>query len=432
MPEPMSTLPRIAITGTGAVCGAGLSPQAIFDAVQEGRSSVGPITYWNAEQWPVQVAAQVTGVRDQTLVDDRKLHKTVLRTDLFGIYAGDQAIRNSGWREWRAALPAEEAAGFNDRSGIVVGSGGGSYQVNYDFLPLLHASGGDMGKFGQELPSVVHPMWLLRILPNNVLCHVGIRNQFKGANACITNQCVSGALAIAEAAGFLRTGEGDRLVAIGHDAPIEPETVLGYHTLGLLSRDQVRSFDRQRTGTIFGEGAAGMLLEPWQTAIARGATVLGEFLGSGCASEASGVVHLQEDGDGPERAMISALADAGLAPGDVGMIVAHGNGTPASDASEARAILRVFGPDGPPVTAFKWAIGHTLAAAGALDCVLALEALRRGAVPGIPSLTSVDPAFAGLPVSREHRAPRCGTALVICRGFGGMNVALILGKGKDS
>ncbi len=428
----MSTSPRIAITGSGAVCGAGLNPAAIFDAILEGRSAVAPIAYWDASGWPIQVAAQLTGVKDQVLVDDRKLHKSISRTDLFGIYAGDEAIKSSGLRAFRDGLPEGEIPEFNDRSGLVVGSGGGSYQVNYDFFPLLSSSAGDMVKFGQELASSVHPMWLLRILPNNVLCHVGIRNNFKGTNACITNQCASGALALAEAVASLRIGEADRIIAVGHDAPIEPEAVLGYHHLGLLSADSVRSFDAERTGTIFGEGAAAVALEPLEAAKARQATILGEFLGSGAVSEASGIVHLQPDGDGPARAIALALADAGIAPKDVGMIVAHGNGTPNSDASEAAAILRVFGDNPPPVTAFKWAIGHTLAAAGTLDAVLALEALHRNVVPGIPTLNQVDPEFAALPVSREPREPRSGIALIICRGFGGMNVALVIRRSTDS
>jgi 3-oxoacyl-[acyl-carrier-protein] synthase-1 len=422
----MSTSPRIAITGSGAVCGAGLNPQTIFDAILEGRSAMGPINYWDASDWPIQVAAQITGIKDQVLVDDRKLHKSISRTDLFGIYAGDEAIKSSGVPAFRAALPEAEVPGFNDRSGLVVGSGGGSYQVNYDFFPLLSSSKGDMVRFGQELASSVHPMWLLRILPNNVLCHVGIRNHFKGTNACITNQCASGALALAEAAASLKIGEADRIVAVGHDAPIEPEAVLGYHQLGLLSADVLRPFDARRTGTIFGEGAAALALEPLESAQARQATVIGEFLGSGAVSEATGIVQLRADGDGPARAIALALADAGISPDEVGMIVAHGNGTPNSDASEATAILRMFGDKAPPVTAFKWATGHTLAAAGTLDTVLALEALNRKAVPGIPTLHQVDPSFAALPVSREIRPPRSGIALIICRGFGGMNVALLV------
>jgi 3-oxoacyl-[acyl-carrier-protein] synthase-1 len=428
----MSPFPRIAITGSSAVCGAGLQPAAIFDAILEGRSAIGPIQYWDMAEWPIQVAAQLTGVKDQVLVEDRKLHKSVSRTDLFGIYAGDQAIQSSGFRAQREALPETDVPGYNDRSGLVVGSGGGCYQFNYDFFPLMTASGGDLVKFGTELSSTVHPMWLLRILPNNVLCHVGIRNNFKGTNACITNQCASGAMAVVESAASLRTGEADRIVAIAHDTPIEPEVILGYHNLGLLSADAVRTFDRQRGGTVFGEGAAGLAMEPLESAVARGAEILGEFLGSGCVTEATGIVQLRPDGDGPERAIRLALAEAGISPQEVGMIVAHGNGTRNSDASEATAILRVFGCDAPPVTAFKWAIGHTLAAAGTLDAVLALEALRRNVVPGIPTLHELDPEFAGLPASPEPCAPRSGIALVICRGFGGMNVAIVLKKGGNS
>ena len=154
--------------------------------------------------------------------------------------------------------------------------------------------------------------------------------------------------------------------------------------------------------------------------------MLGEFLGHGCVTEATGVVDLRPDGDGPARAIALALADAKIAADDVGMIVAHGNGTRASDASEAKGILRAFGGNPPPVTAFKWCVGHLLAASGILDLVLALEALRHGTAPGIATLDSVDAEFSTLPVSREPQKPRSDIALVLCRGFGGMNVALVV------
>jgi 3-oxoacyl-[acyl-carrier-protein] synthase-1 len=120
-----------------------------------------------------------------------------------------------------------------------------------------------------------------------------------------------------------------------------------------------------------------------------------------------------------------ALADAGIEPGAVGLVVAHGNGTRMSDASEARGLRRVFGNALPPITAFKWAFGHLIAASGLLDLVLALQALREGIVPGIPTLNTLDPELAPLPVSREPQSPRGDIALVLCRGFGGMNVALL-------
>jgi 3-oxoacyl-[acyl-carrier-protein] synthase-1 len=378
----------------------------------------------------VRVAAGVNGVKNQQLVEDRKLHKSISRTDFFGIYAGGEAIKSSGIPAHRETLDATDVPAFNDRSGIVVGSGGGAYNANYEYFPLMTAADGDMRKFGGELGATVNPMWLLKNLPNNVLCHVGIRHMFKGTNACITNQCAGGVLAVAEAAESLRTDEADRIAAIGHDTLIEPEAVLGYHKLGLLSADVLRPFDRDRTGTIFGEGGAAVVLEKFDVAQARNAAILGEFLGHGCVTEATGVVDLRPDGDGPERAIALALADAGIAAADVGMIVAHGNGTLASDASEAKGIMRVFGGNPPPVTAFKWAVGHLIAASGILDFVLALEALRHGVVPGVPTLNSVDPEFSSLPVSREAQTPRSDIALVLCRGFGGMNVALIVRAAK--
>jgi 3-oxoacyl-[acyl-carrier-protein] synthase-1 len=422
----MNSSPRIVITGLGAVSGAGLTAETIWQAVRSGKSAVGPITQWDAAQWPVRRAAEVTGVSDSTLVADRKLHKFLSRTDLFGLYATDLAVRQSGLLAHREGLSPADATLFNDRTGVFVGSGGGAFQNSYDFFPVLTAAEGALPAFGREIESGVNPMWLLTRLPNNVLCYIGIRYGFKGTNACITNQCVSGALAVAEAAAAIWCGEADRAVAAGHDAPIEPETLLHYHRLGLLSEESLRPFDQARAGTVFGEGGAALLLEREADARARGARVLGEFLGSGCATEATGIVEVRPDGDGVKRAIELALADAQLTPGQVGLIVAHGNGTRASDASEARAIREIFGADPPPVTAFKWAVGHAIAASGALDLVLAMTALEHRVVPGIATLESPDPELMPLPVSRDPRQPRHDIALVISRGFGGMNVALLI------
>jgi 3-oxoacyl-(acyl-carrier-protein) synthase len=422
----MSTPHKIAITGAGAVCGAGLGVDAIWDAVVHGRSAIKEIRSWDASRWPARLAAEVTGVDSRALVEDRKVHKLITRTDLFGLYAAGAAIHGSGIALHRDTLATEAVSHFNDRSGVFAGSGGGNYRNSYEFFPLLTATGGDLEKFGRDLNEHVNPMWLLRILPNNVVCHVGIRHNFKGTNACITNQCVGGAMAVAEAAAVLRAGEADRAVAVGHDTPLEPETVLHYDRLGLMSPDGLRPFDRDRCGTVFGEGASAVLLESTADAQARQATILGEFLGSGCTTEATGILDLRPDGDGLSRAIEICLADAGVSADAVGMIVAHGNGTHASDASEVRALGRVFGASPPPVTGFKWAFGHLIAASGTLDLVLALYALREGIVPGIPTLNSLDPEFGSFPVGRAPQRPRSDIALVLCRGFGGMNVALVV------
>jgi len=422
----MNNSERIVITGSGAVCGAGLTVDGIWEAVLAGRSAIKEIKSWDTARWPTRMAAEVTGVDNRTLVEDRKLHKIITRSDLFGLYAAGAAIHNSAVLRHRETLDDAAAAQFNDRCGVFAGSGGGNYRSNYDFFPLLTAAGGDLQKFGQELSENVNPMWLLKILPNNVVCHIGIRHNFKGANACITNHCVGGALAVAEASEALRAGEADRAVAVGHDTPIEPETVFHYHRLGLESPDTLQPFNQERRGTLFGEGAAAVMLERLGDAETRQAEILGEFLGSGCTTEATGVIDLRPDGDGLSRAIEIALADAGVSADAIGMVVAHGNGTRASDASEVQALRCVFGDAVPPVTGFKWAFGHLIAASGVLDLVLALNALRHWTVPGIPTLDSLDPEFGIFPVSRLPQQPRSDIALILCRGFSGMNVALLV------
>jgi len=418
--------PRIVVTGTGAVCAAGMRPDAILDALRAGRSAIGPIRQWDTAGWPVRDAFEVADFDARKLVDDRKLHKLIRRTDLFGLYAASTAIDASGILAHRASQDEAAAAIYSDRTGVYVGSGGGNYQNQYDFFPLLTAAGGDLPTFGRELANTVNPMWLLRTLPNNVLGHIGIRHGLKGPNACITNHSVGGMLAVIEAMEALRQGEADRAVAVGHDAPIEPQMVIYYHRLGLLATEALLPFDDRHDGSLFGEGAGALVLETEASAAGRGATVLGEVLGGGYACEAQGLLAIRDDGDGVARAIREALADAGLAPADVGMIVAHGNGTRASDASEAAAIRGVFGAAPPPVTAFKWAFGHLIAAAGIVDAVLALCALTQRVVPGIATLARLDDACAGLPASAAPQAPRSDVALILSRGFAGTDAALVV------
>ena len=273
--------PRILITGTGAVCGSGMSPDAILDAALAGRSAIAPITQWDTTGWPVTVAAEVPDFNPRALVEDRKLHKLIRRTDMFGLYAASQAIDASAFIPARDAMHPAAAAEFSDRSGLYVGSGGGAYNTQYEYFPLMSETAGDLGGFGRELASVVNPMWLLRTLPNNVLCHVGIKYHLKGANACITNHSCGGTLAVIEAAEALRHGEADRAVAVGHDALIEPQMVLYYHQCGLLAtrydsavrRAPIRQrFRRRRRGAGHRDGSScepTRRRRPWRSAWRR-------------------------------------------------------------------------------------------------------------------------------------------------------------------
>jgi 3-oxoacyl-[acyl-carrier-protein] synthase-1 len=422
----MATAQRIVITGAGAICGSGKSPAEILAALQAGRSAIRPIEQWDASKWSARVAAEVPDYNGGALAGDRKLLKLIRRTDVFGLYAAGQAIDAAGIIPYRDTLDAEGAATYSDATGVFVGSGGGGYQNQYEYFPLLTAAEGSLDTFGRELAATVNPMWLLRTLPNNVLCHVGIRHGLKGPNACITNHSVSGPLAIAEAAEAIRAGECERAVAVGHDASIEPQMILYYHRVGLLSEDTVRPFDAGRSGSTMGEGAAALVLETEASAAQRKATVLGEILGSGYGSDGLGLLPISAEGEGLARAITNALANAGLRPDEVGLIVAHANGTRQSDVSEARAIRQVFGAAPPPVTGFKWAFGHLLAASGMVETVVALAALRERTVPGVANLRQLDPECAGLPVSATAQTPQSDVALVLSRGFGGTNAALLL------
>jgi 3-oxoacyl-[acyl-carrier-protein] synthase-1 len=372
------------------------------------------------------LAAEIPDFDPRSLLDDRKVLKLIRRSDVLGLAAAAQAIGMAELETRRGRLSVTAAEDFDDGTGVFVGSGGSSYQDQYDFFPLMTRAEGGLPAFGRELERAVHPMWLLRSLPNNVLCHLGIHYGFKGPNSCITHHSVSGLLALSEAANTLRHGEAKRAVAVGHEAPIEPQRVQYFGQLGLLTADAVRPFDAARSGCVLGEGAAALVLEERSEARAHGARLLGEILGSACVTEGEGLFHVRPDGDGLARAIELALADAGVDSGDVGMIVAHGNGTRNSDASEAAAIRRVFAATLPPITAFKWSFGHSLAAAGIVDAALALLALRDAVVPGIATLRRLDADCGEMPISSDAQRPRSNVALVLSRGFAGMNVALLL------
>jgi len=421
----MDKATRVAITGLGAICASGKLPEDIFDSLLEGTISIAEISGWDCENWPCRAGGEV-GFSPRDLINVRKLLKLIKRTDVLGIYAAEQAIKSAGIDAYRGTLESAAADFFAERFGLYVGTSGGRYDTQYDFLPLISEANGSMQNIGEKLSESVNPMWLLGNLPNNVVCHVGIRNKLKGANACITNHGTSGSLAIIEAFESLRIGDTDRAIAVGHDAPVEPQTVLYYQRTGLLADGQLTPFDTERSGCILGEGGAALMLETLEAAESRSAFIHAEILGKGSTSEAQGLLPVRADGDGIARAIYLALEQAGLQTRQIGMIVCHGNGTRSSDLSEGLAIRRVFGTQIPPITCFKWAFGHLLAAAGSIDTVLAVTALQRRIVPAIASLKTIDPSLQDLPIAAVAREPAADTALILSRGFGGQNCALII------
>ncbi|SRR5579875_77576 len=424
----------IVITATEAICASGTSVAQIHRELLAGHTAFTPLSQWDSSAWPVPLAGGVPNIDGAGLFDDRRLLKSIQRlrrTDLLGLYAAARAVANSGIPACSAALDESARIQFNERTAVYTGCGGVGYYYQYDFLPALAAADGDLRRFADKLGATVNPTWLLQSLPNNVLCYLGIAFGFKGANTCITNHGTGGAQAIVEAYYALRAGEADRALAAGHDCPIEPEIILNLYRLGLLTTDAIRPFDAASSGLIVGEGAAAMVLETRSAAAARGARVRGEVLGAGFSTEAAGVLSTGASGDGMAAAIELALGEAGVAPAEIALIVAHGNGTAASDRSEAAAIRRVFGRDMPVVTSFKWAFGDTIAAAGAIDAALALECLHAETVPGIATLRQPDPGCAELNLSASPTRLRGNLALVLSRGFGVMNCALVIKAPRD-
>ena len=401
--------PRVVITGTGAVCAAGMDAgRRSSTPCAPAARAIAPITQWDTTRLAgARSPARSPTSTPRALVDDRKLHKLIRRTDLFGLYAAGRAIEASGIVAHRDDARRRRRRGvYSDRTGVYVGSGGGNYQNQYDYLPADdRGAAATSPAFGRELANTVNPMWLLRTLPNNVLGHIGIQHGLKGTERLHhqpqRRRRAGGHRGVRGAA----PGEADRAVAVGHDTPIEPQMVLYYHRVGLLASETLRPFDARHDGSLFGEGAGALMLETEASARRAAPPVLGEVLGGGYACEAEGLLAIRDDGDGVARAIAQALDDAGIArrrrrhdrrarQRHAAVRRVGGRGDPRASSAHAS----------PPVTAFKWAFGHLIAAAGTLDAVLALAALRRGVVPGIATLDALDPACAPLPVGARHGA----------------------------
>lgn len=418
---------RVFITGLGAVTACGATAEESWQAVLEGKSGIHPIKQWDLTSWPTRLGGEIKDFQPARMLPDRKLLKVISRQDVMGINAAIQAITQSEMIPYRDNL--EDATSFNENTAIYVGSPGNKYFQQYDFLPLLAKAQGNMQTFAEHLFNEVHPMWLLRILPNNVLAYTGITYGFKGPNHNITNHAVSGMQALIEAYHAIKQGYAERAVVIAYDMGIEPQALYYYEKLGLISEQHLKPFDKEHDGTILGEGAAAFILESEASLAARGAKAYGEILGGGCATEGTNLFSIEEDGKALQNLLAQTLQAADLTAKEIDFVVAHGNGNKKSDETEAMAIQAVF--PNVPVSAFKWAMGHTICASGMIDTVLANYALNQQILPGIANLTSVAKSCLGLNARSEHRSLRSQScALLINRGFAGMNACIVMKAGE--
>lgn len=420
----MSNSNRVFITGLGALTATGETAAQTWDALLAGQSGIAEIGQWDLSTWTHRLGGELKNFQPAKMLPDRKLMKVISRQDVMGINAAVQAVTHSQMLDYRETL--ENSKNFDEQTGVYVGSPGNKYFQQEDFLPLMGKAGDDMQAFAGNLFTEVHPMWLLRILPNNVLAYTGITYGFKGPNHNVTNHAVSGTQALLEAYHAIKQGQADRAVVVAYDL-IEPQGLFYYEKIGVLSARHLRPFDKEHDGTILADGAAAIVLESEASARARSAVCYGEIAGGFSATEASGLFSIEADGEHLASVLAQTIEGQQLKPTDIGMLIAHGNGNSKSDDSEAQAIKTVFGTHHVPVTAFKWSMGHTICASGILDTVLATYALRDQCIPGIANFANPALASEGLNISAQNRQLDKGKAVVmISRGFASINACIVI------
>lgn len=397
---------EVVLTGIGLVSAAGEGYPALARALSEGRSCTtrvdGPL--------PVrQVAAAPEVALDADFPDDRKAWLAFRALEL--------ALAD-------ASLPASDP---DRRLAVFLGTGLSSVtpgELAEDAYPFLVDGRFDGGRMGGDLSQDrASPR---RHLPGRVSEEVGKRLGATGPVATSFSACAASAQAIAEGLWTLRRGEADIAVVGGHDSMLHPLGLLSFIVLGALSPDTCRPFDRHRDGFVIGEAACLLVLERAEHAAARGARVRARLLGAGTSVDAWNPTAPHPEGAGAERAMRAALRDAGVGPAEVDYVNAHATGTPVGDLAEARAAARLFG-DRVPISSIKGAIGHTIAAAGAVEAAGCVAALEQGFLPGTAGLQEVDPDCPVPVLSAPlRRAPRVVVSNSF--GFGGQNASLVLAR----
>ena len=400
------------MTGLGVVSPLGNGAHAFFDALVAGRSGVRRIEADFASRLNCRIAAPAT-IDAAAHFPPPKL-RLLDRVSQFALIAAAEAIAQS---EGALAGLAPE------RAGVFVGTGMGGSQTTDEGYKTLYGENSDRLK----------PMSVLMAMANAPAAWIGIEHGLTGPNLTYSTACSSSAVAIGEAARRIARGEAEVMIAAGAEAPLTLGTLKAWDALKTMATEDARDpsasckpFSRERSGLVLGEGAAAVVLESLEYANARGARVLAEIAGYGLCTDASHITRPSVDGQA--RAMRLALEDAGMPASDVGYINAHGTGTQANDAVETAAIRQVFGgrADATPVSSTKSMHAHLLGAAGALELVAAMMAMRSGILPPTMHLDNPDPEcdLDYVPLAARRVQP-FGAVMSSSFAFGGTNAVLI-------
>ncbi len=401
---------RVAITGTGAVSPAGSGVEALVAAAAAGVSCAAPIAAFDAQDLPVRFACEVPDFDPSGVLGSKEARRTD-RNAQMALVATAEALGQAG------ELGTDPA-----RVAVIAGTGVGGITTLESQIQVRLERG----------PSRVSPMLIPMMMANAAAGLISLTHGFNGPSLCVATACASGANAIGEAVELIRAGRADAAVAGGTESTITPTALAAFSRMGALSARNddpaaaSRPFDVDRDGFVMGEGAAFFVLEEWERAVSRGATILGEIAGYGRTCDAHHITAPSPDGSGAVACMQEALADAGVDPAAVSHVNAHGTSTPLNDRAEAEALTKVFGAAALPVTSTKGVTGHLVGAAGAVEAVVALETARTGLVPPTANFAAGDPEVAIDVVAGSPRQVGPGPALSNSFGFGGHNASLLL------
>ena len=413
---------RVVVTGLGLVTPLASGVEASWKHLIAAQSGLRSIQSIDVSDLPCKVAGQVPrgdAANDHFNADDYVLPKDQRKMDQFIVYAlaaAVQAVHDSGWQ------PQDEES--RERTGVLIGSGIGGLQGIYDASVLLHERG----------PRRITPFFIPASLINLASGHVSIRFGFKGPNHAVVTACSTGAHAIGDAARLIGLEDADVMVAGGAEATICRIGIAGFAAARALSTGfndtperASRPWDRDRDGFVMGEGAGVVVLEELEHAKRRGAKIYAEVVGYGLSGDAHHITAPSEDGGGAERAMRAALKRAHYNPEDIDYINAHGTSTPLGDEIELRAVKRVFGDWAYELSmsSTKSAIGHLLGAAGAVEAIFSILAIRDQVVPPTLNLDNPSEGCDIDLVAKQAKHRKVRAALSNSFGFGGTNASLI-------
>ena len=398
-------MPRIAITGLGCVSALGKSVAEFWDGLSRGRCGIGPLTLMATDQLQIGIGAEAPSYDPARYFDPKRL-SLLDRYSQFALIAAREAIED--------AQLDFAADGLARRTAVILGTGIGGVTTLDDAFLQLYAQGNPR----------VHPAVIPRMMASAATSHVTMEYGITGPAFTVTSACSSASHAIAQAMWMVRQGVVEAAITGGSEACFTLGTMKAWEAMRVMAPDTCRPFSSGRRGMVLGEGAGILVIESFERARRRNAKIYAEIAGAGMSSDAGHLIQPSEQG--AVDAIEAALRDAQLTAGEIGYINAHGTGTAINDATETRAIRKVFGPQAPPVSSTKSMHGHALGASGALELIAATLAIGNGVIPPTVNFLGPDPACDLDCVPNQARPADLRAVLSNSFAFGGLNAVLAL------